>query len=117
MAAKKKGFVLYFDSYDALEAMDAAQRGELLLALYRYAGSVAERDVSPWEFLRSCDALNEKTGMAFCFMAGNIRRDTMKWQERREHCSIAQRRYAAETAQKESSNDRRTASMAKYINQ
>ena len=33
----KKSFMLYFDNFPCVAALDAEQRGELLLLLYRYA--------------------------------------------------------------------------------
>ena len=33
----KKSFMLYFDNFPCMAALDAEQRGELLLLLYRYA--------------------------------------------------------------------------------
>ena len=114
MAAKKMGFVLYFDSYDALEAIEPSQRGELLSALYRYALAVSKQDVNPLEFVQSCDALDADARVAFCFMAGNIRRDTAKWLTRQENCRAAAMQNLAQSAEKRAVSSR-AEGMKKYI--
>lgn len=115
MAAKKKGFVLYFDSYEVLESLEASQRGELLSALYRYALAVCQQDVSPVTFAQSCEELNSNTRTAFCFLAGNIRRDTIKWLERQNNCrAAAVQRFAASEAPKKAISGR-AEEMKKYL--
>ena len=39
----KKSFMLYFDNFPCVAALDAEQRGELLLLLYRYAMAALPR--------------------------------------------------------------------------
>ena len=114
MAAKKMGFVLYFDSYDMLETIEPSQRGELLSALYRYALAVCKQDISPNEFVQSCDVLDADTRMAFRFMASNIRRDTAKWLTRQENCRAAALQNLAQSAEKRAVSGR-TEGMKKYI--
>lgn len=114
MSAKKKGFVLYFDSQDALETIEASQRGELLLALYRYALAVCQEDISPAEFICSCDELDGNAKTAFSFMAGNIRRDTAKWLSRQEKCRTAAMQNLARSAQSTAVSSR-AAEMKKYL--
>ena len=81
---EKKGFVLYFDAASSLAALCAAQRGELLLALFDYAERTAKQSLTP-----------ETTRMAFRFMANSIERDTKKWERQRERRSQgAAQRYA-----------------------
>ena len=50
---EKKGFVLYFDAASSLAALCAAQRGELLLALFDYAERTAKQSLSPEAALAS----------------------------------------------------------------
>ena len=82
---EKRGFVLYFDTLDSIAALGAEQRGTLLLALFRYAIAVSERDENPLDFLHHETELEPDAQMAFCFMASAIRRDTRKWLARRQH--------------------------------
>lgn len=84
---EKKGFVLYFDAASSLAALCAAQRGELLLALFDYAERTAKQPLSPETALASYPALDEQTRMAFRFMANSIERDTKKWERQRERRS------------------------------
>lgn len=114
MAAKKKGFVLYFDSFEVLEAIEPSQRGELLSALYRYALTVCQQDANPMEFVQTCNALDADTRVAFCFMAGNIRRDTVKWLARQEHCRAAAMQNLAQGTEKRAISSR-AEGMKKYI--
>ena len=69
---EKKGFVLYFDAASSLAALCAAQRGELLLALFDYAERTAKQPLSPETALASYPALDEQTRMAFRFMANIV---------------------------------------------
>ena len=87
---EKKGFVLYFDAASSLAALCAAQRGELLLALFDYAERTAKQSLTPETALASYPALDEQTRMAFRFMANSIERDTKR--ERRSQG--AAQRYA-----------------------
>ncbi len=92
---EKKGFVLYFDAASSLAALCAAQRGELLLALFDYAERTAKQSLTPETALDSYPALDEQTRMAFRFMANSIERDTKKWERQRERRSQgAAQRYA-----------------------
>ena len=78
---EKKGFVLYFDAASSLAALCAAQRGELLLALFDYAERTAKQSLTPETALASYPALDE--------------RDTKKWERQRERRSQgAAQRYA-----------------------
>ena len=61
---EKKGFVLYFDAASSLAALCAAQRGELLLALFDYAERTAKQPLSPETALASYPALDEQTPFA-----------------------------------------------------
>ena len=82
----KKSFMLYFDNFPCVAALDAEQRGELLLLLYRYAMAADKAPTDPEEVLRQHPGLREETRMAYRFLAETIRRDTEKWKEK-------QRRY------------------------
>ena len=83
----KKSFMLYFDNFPCVAALDAEQRGELLLLLYRYP-------TDPEEVLRQHPGLREETRMAYRFLAETIRRDTEKWKEK-------QRRYQEAAARRQ----------------
>jgi len=115
MAAKKKGFVLYFDSFEVLQSLSPSQRGELLTALYAYALAACQGEQNPLTFVQSCRELDPDTRVAFCFMAGNIRRDTLKWLERQNNCrAAAQQRYAASEAPQKAISGR-AEKMKKYL--
>lgn len=88
----KKSFMLYFDNFPCVAALDAEQRGELLLLLYRYAMAADKAPTDPEEVLRQHPGLREETRMAYRFLAETIRRDTEKWKEK-------QRRYQEAAAQ------------------
>ena len=66
----KKGFLLYFDSYPAIAALGAEQRGLLLSALYVYADRVwRDETVSMEEILDQFPAMDGQTRTAcapFC---------------------------------------------------
>ncbi len=83
--AEKKGFVLYFDSYDSITSLSDEQRGLLLLALFRYAEGISRREVDSEEIFRQFPGLNGESRMAFRFLAGNIQRDTEKWKRNRKN--------------------------------
>ena len=72
----KKSFMLYFDNFPCVAALDAEQRGELLLLLYRYAMAADKAPTDPEEVLRQHPGLREETRMAYRFLAETIRRDT-----------------------------------------
>lgn len=78
----KKSFMLYFDNFPCVAALDAEQRGELLLLLYRYAMAADKAPTDPEEVLRQHPGLREETRMAYRFLAETIRRDTEKWKEK-----------------------------------
>ena len=89
----KKSFMLYFDNFPCVAALDAEQRGELLLLLYRYAMAADKAPTDPEEVLRQHPGLREETRMAYRFLAETIRRDTEKWKEkqRRDQEAAARR--------------------------
>ena len=89
----KKSFMLYFDNFPCVAALDAEQRGELLLLLYRYAMAADKAPTDPEEVLRQHPGLREETRMAYRFLAETIRRDTEKWKEK-------QRRYQEAAARR-----------------
>ena len=90
----KKSFMLYFDNFPCVAALDAEQRGELLLLLYRYAMAADKAPTDPEEVLRQHPGLREETRMAYRFLAETIRRDTEKWKEK-------QRRYQEAAARRQ----------------
>ena len=97
MAREKKSFLLYFDNMDCLHALDDAERGRLLMALFQYAQAACEREYPPEKALAQYPELSSAACMAFLFMAGNIYRDTHKWLERqRKQQESARRRIAQE---------------------
>ena len=59
----KKSFMLYFDNFPCVAALDAEQRGELLLLLYRYAMAADKAPTDPEEVLRQHPGLREETRM------------------------------------------------------
>lgn len=67
----KKSFMLYFDNFPCVAALDAEQRGELLLLLYRYAMAADKAPTDPEEVLRQHPGLREETRMAYRFLAGD----------------------------------------------
>jgi len=79
--SEKKGFVLYFDSYDSITSLTDEQRGILLLALYQYADRICRREVKVEEIFEDYPNLTPESRMAFRFLAGNIQRDTEKWKK------------------------------------
>ena len=113
MASEKKGFVLYFDSFDVIRGIGASQRGELFAAIFRYADAVRQQDIDPNEFAQSCDTLDMDTKMALRFIACYIRRDTKVWLGRQESCRAAALRNYAQKSEKQESS--RAESMKKYI--
>ena len=78
---EKKSFQIYFDNLSGVEQLSREQRGDLFLALMRYAKLVAgEPEVSAESFLRGIEPpLDPLTGVVFLFMATSISRDTKKW--------------------------------------
>lgn len=48
---QKKSFVLYFDMYPSIRVLPADQKGMLLGAVFEYAQSAAERDITPEEIM------------------------------------------------------------------
>ena len=94
----KKSFMLYFDNFPCVAALDAEQRGELLLLLYRYAMAADKAPTDPEEVLRQHPGLREETRMAYRFLAETIRRDTEKWKEKQRRYQEAISRQALEQA-------------------
>lgn len=93
---EKKGFLLYFDSYDTLSLLDDAQRGRLLLALLRYAMAIREEvELTPIEALKSCPELDPQAAVAFSFLADTVRRDTKEWLKHRNNYQRAARERSA----------------------
>ena len=45
--SQKKSFLLYFDNYPCLTALSDAQRGKLMLLLFRYAMEADRHPVEP----------------------------------------------------------------------
>ena len=77
----KKSFMLYFDNFPCVAALDAEQRGELLLLLYRYAMAADKAPTDPEEVLRQHPGLREETRMATGFWRrpfGGIQRSGRK---------------------------------------
>lgn len=101
----KKSFMLYFDNFPCVAALDAEQRGELLLLLYRYAMAADKAPTEPEEVLRQHPDLKEETRMAYRFLAETIRRDTEKWKEK-------QRRYQEAAARRQEPVSRRAREQA-----
>ena len=58
MTQEKKSFVLYLDAYPYISALPADQRGELLSALYWYAGLLETQALSAWEAAEQCTQQN-----------------------------------------------------------
>lgn len=90
MENQKKSFLLYLDAAPVLRQLTAAQRGDLLMALYDYAEQVSRQDVPPGE-----TGLEPAAQAAFLFMAACIRRDSEKWRLRRDGRRQATGRPAA----------------------
>lgn len=84
MSSEKRGFVLYFDSYSSIANLSASQRGTLLSALFQYAQQICTCPENPLEAAAGFPEMEPDTRMAFCFMAGNIARDTEKWRQRQQ---------------------------------
>ena len=102
----KKGFLLYFDSYDNLALLSDEQRGKLLLALIRYARAVREgEDLAPMEALKNCPELDPQASMAFGFLADTIRRDTKEWLKRRDNYRRGAKERLAGREQQPSTRD------------
>lgn len=91
----KKSFMLYFDNFPCVAALDAEQRGELLLLVVPLCHGGGQ-----WlprirrRFCGSIPGLREETRMAYRFLAETIRRDTEKWKEK-------QRRYQEAAARRQ----------------
>ena len=80
---QKKGFVLYFSSYDNVAGLSPEQRGELFSALYEYARAAAADPAAEMRaVLPDHPAMDLETRMTFSFIAETIRRDTEKWWEK-----------------------------------
>ena len=99
----KKGFVLYFDSRECLKLLSQEEKGDLLDALFDYAQASAEGHLE----LPDQPAMGLGGRMAFTFLAGIIRRDTIKWLEKHErYAKAAQDRVRREREERRASVDR-----------
>jgi hypothetical protein len=99
----KKGFVLYFDSRECLKLLSQEEKGDLLDALFDYAQTAAEGRLE----LPDQPAMGLGCRMAFTFLAGIIRRDTVKWLEKHErYAKAAQDRVRREREDRRVSVDR-----------
>jgi len=94
MSSGKKSFVLYFDSYPMIARLPPEQRGALLSALFEYALASAKAPCEFQQTLRNHPEMTGETGMAFAFLAENIRRDTEKWREKQARYTRAARERA-----------------------
>ena len=92
----KKSFMLYFDNFPCVAALDAEQRGELLLALFEYARAAAQGHPEPEETMAGHPIMTPETRMAFAFLAQTIHRDTEQWLRKQARCSRAARERAEE---------------------
>ena len=95
--SEKKGFVLYFDSYDSITSLPDEQRGILLSALYQYADLICRREVAAEEIFQQFPGLTSESRMAFRFLAGNIHRDTEKWKKHQNHYQQAAQKRKEKT--------------------
>ena len=99
----KKGFVLYFDNRECLKLLSQEEKGDLLDALFDYAQASAEGHLE----LPDQPAMGLGCQMAFTFLAGIIRRDTIKWLEKHErYAKAAQDRVRREREERRASVDR-----------
>lgn len=105
---------MYFDNYPCLTALSDAQRGKLLLLLFRYAMEADRHPVEPESFIEQEPDLPPETRMAFLFVAQSIRRDTDRWRVKRQRYSeAAQRRREERPALRE---EQRDAELTYYLN-
>ena len=112
--SEKKSFLMYFDNYPCLTALPDAQRGKLLLLLFRYAMEADRHPVEPESFIEQEPDLPPETRMAFLFVAQSIRRDTDRWRVKRQRYSeAAQRRREERPALRE---EQRDAELTYYLN-
>ena len=119
---QKKSFVLYFDMYPSIRVLPADQKGMLLGAVFEYAQSAAERDITPEEIMARYPDMSQACSMAFRFVAETIRRDTEKWKAKHKRYSEAAKvrwekgQYAGEGGYG-GRGDEKAACMRKYIDQ
>ena len=105
---------MYFDNYPCLTALSDAQRGKLLLLLFRYAMEADRHPVEPESFIEQEQDLPPETRMAFLFVAQSIRRDTDRWRMKRQRYSeAAQRRREERPALREEQGN---AELTYYLN-
>ena len=71
---QKKSFVLYFDMYPSIRVLPADQKGMLLGAVFEYAQSAAERDITPEEIMARYPDMSQACSMAFRFVASGVTR-------------------------------------------
>ena len=119
---QKKSLVLYFDMYPSIRVLPADQKGMLLGAVFEYAQSAAERDITPEEIMARYPDMSQACSMAFRFVAETIRRDTEKWKAKHKRYSEAAKvrwekgQYAGEGGYG-GRGDEKAACMRKYIDQ
>ena len=119
---QKKSFVLYFDMYPSIRVLPADQKGMLLGAVFEYAQSAAERDITPEEIMARYPDMSQACSMAFRFVAETIRRDTEKWKAKHKRYPEAAKvrgekgQYAGEGGYG-GRGDEKAACMRKYIDQ
>ena len=119
---QKKSCVLYFDMYPSIRVLPADQKGMLLGAVFEYAQSAAERDITPEEIMARYPDMSQACSMAFRFVAETIRRDTEKWKAKHKRYSEAAKvrwekgQYAGEGGYG-GRGDEKAACMRKYIDQ
>ena len=85
MTHSKRGFVLYFDNIEMINALAPDQRGLLLSALFDYAARVwRDTTVCAEEILVLYPQMEPPAQMAMRYLASGILRDTNRWLSRRE---------------------------------
>ena len=85
MTHSKRGFVLYFDNIEMINALAPDQRGLLLSALFDYAARVwRDTTVCAEEILLLYPQMEPPAQMAMRYLASGILRDTNRWLSRRE---------------------------------
>ena len=115
---QKKSFVLYFDMYPSIRVLPADQKGMLLGAVFEYAQSAAERDITPEEIMARYPDMSQACSMAFRFVAETIRRDTEKWKAKhRRYSQASKARWEKERSQYTGGDLGSEDEMRKYIRQ
>ena len=115
---QKKSFVLYFDMYPSIRVLPADQKGMLLGAVFEYAQSAAERDITPEEIMARYPDMSQACSMAFRFVAETIRRDTEKWKAKhRRYSQASKARWEKERSQYTGGDLGNEDEMRKYVRQ